>query len=253
MSYILNKVIQNLGYTPNKEMSNKEWTAYNIDEKGRETVLDTLYIHNTKDIWFNKITENSGKEHDLIIKLNRAYDYKTAKEYLRTFVCITEPWQSDDDQKPLTNERMLNYVSDTREHIFKLQTFALMVRNFFDAHSVGYFHIKDFRFNDFIDTPEFREYYHKELKHEMDMIQDNPDEAEGIRKHYIYAHNAKMAKYPQLPNNRKRKIVTPSISQMLEDEERKYQEMLFTIEENGGDVEEFKKKYYEQIKKQLGL
>lgn len=248
----INELLQNLGYKPNKEMSTYSNTVYDIDSFGKETISDNLVIDNkTEQRWTDKANNTHGNLFNLITNLGRAYNYGGAVAYAKNFPVMIRPWSSDREERSLDSDSILEYKSEVRERIYKLQTFALMSRAFFDDKYYGYFYLKNFNLDDFIDNQEFRDYYKEKHDKEMDMIIDNPSEIQEVKNHYVYAENARTHKYPELPMARISRVMVKSIKQMMQEQEDKWQAELYQIEKDGGDVQAYIKEELESIKKEI--
>lgn len=221
-----NQILQNIGYEPNKIMSNKEFTAYNIDEFGNKTIMDTLIIYNYKDFWFNKESKTKGKLVNLIQYLGKAYNYTGALNYIKNTILIITPWQSHEEDIPERDLGLLNYLEQTTEHIFKLQAFALMVREYFSSPlRFGQFHIEDFDFSDFVISNEFRDYMSgKEAVEKLNRIEAVDKFKKSLPENLI----------ENLPK-RKSKHRLISILDELNKSEDRYEQEQFTKKEMGYD------------------
>jgi len=240
----INEYLQNKGFQPNKAASTSKWTAYNIDAHGKVTLSDNLIVNNYNNTWRDKANNAKGNIFQLVINLNDAYDYRGARKYLNDLVVFIKPWVSGDDTIEKQSDSIVEYKEETLQYIYKLQTLALMVRNYFDGGVIGKHYMEEFSFDNFIDTPAFREYYNNALKEEALKVANSTNKVDKVKERAILGHNAQL-------RGKKKRFPHKSIEQMMQEEEDKYQEMIFTIEENNGDVEKFKKEYYDKIRKEI--
>ena len=155
----INEFLQNKGYTPNKEMSNEAFTAYNIDSFGEETFNDALVINNHEDTWYDKNNKTKGKLVNIVINLGIANDYRGAYTYIKGFVSIIPEWKSESTCAIEKDQKGLDYKEFVKDHIFKLQTFALMVKEYFNNNKYGQHYIENFKFSELIVDDEFINYF----------------------------------------------------------------------------------------------
>ena len=248
----INTYLQNKGFKPNKEMSTFSHTTYDIDSFGVETTSDNLVVeNNTINRWSDKVNKTHGNIFALVMNMNDAYDYNSAITYVKSFTPLIKAWMSDKEERPPENTALLEYKEEVKERIYKLQSFAIMVQNFFDGKYFGYYHIKNFSMADFIDNKEFREVYAVAHQKEMDIIIDNPDEIQKVKNHYVYANNARMRGYPKLSKPKKPKRRIKSITEMLQEAEDEWQSKLYEIQKNGGNPQEYIDEEMSKIKKEL--
>ncbi len=196
----LNSILQNLGYKPNKEVSNISSTAYSIDSFGKRTILANLFINNSKGTFYDKINSINGYAPQLVINLGKAIDFRDAKRYLSSFVILIKPWvSSDDSQQEIDNEiKAIAYRDDLLERIYKRQTFTIMVQSHFN-HPLrfGQFYISNFSTEDFITTEEFNDYLRVQSNIEHQYI----NEAKDAFKHDLSDYNTQ--KRPPKPIKRR--------------------------------------------------
>jgi len=171
----INTILQNKGFNPNKIMSNKEFTAYNIDMFGKETILENLIINNNKNTWYDKTYKQGGNVQSLIMKLGYVSTYYAAVDYLKRFTPLIKPWISSVDEKPIEDSKMVSYQDELINHIYKLQTFAIMMKYFFDDMNLGFgvHYIEKFNFDEFINDKAFNDYFNSEMNIEQISIKND--------------------------------------------------------------------------------
>jgi len=155
----INQYLQHKGIDPNKEASNVTFTAYNIDSFGERTILPSLFVHNTNNYWTDKAKSTSGKAPQIVINLKDANTYREAIEYLKNFIVIFDTWVSDSTEEHPQNRENMLYYNEMIEHIYKLQAFALMTKEYFNNNKYGKNFIENFDFESLIIDEPFREYF----------------------------------------------------------------------------------------------
>jgi len=178
MEYNINSILQNKGFIPNKKMSSTTYTAYNIDMYGEETIFDNLIINNSKNTWFDKANNQGGNIYYLVKSMKFIDETDTAKSFLDRFVSFIEPWISDVSKKPVEDSKLIHYHERMMNHIYHLQTFAVMVSHHFDNNRLGFgkYFIEEFKFNDFLRDENFMAYLNEFLSMEKFKIQQNIEE-----------------------------------------------------------------------------
>lgn len=140
-------------------MSNEAFTAYDIDSFGKETVMDNLIVNNYDDTWYDKANKTKGKLANIVINFGIAANYPDAYRYIKGFVALIPAWRSENKGKVEQNQKGLEYKDFVKEHIFKLQTFALMTKEYFMNNKYGQHYIENFDFSELIVDDEFTNYF----------------------------------------------------------------------------------------------
>jgi hypothetical protein len=171
----INAYLQDKGFEPNKEMSTAKFTAYNIDRNGEETIMDNLIVNNVNQTWIDKINDVRGNKENLIIELGDAYSWGEAKNYIRKYNLIIDPWISTEEEIQGSNQKILAYKDRMIEHIYKLQAFAFFTKEYFMNNKYGRNYIENFDFGELIIDDGFRDYFLSLQKIEQDKEKTRED------------------------------------------------------------------------------
>lgn len=229
----INLYLQNKGIEPNKESSTREFTVYNVDSFGNETILIGLVVDNKQHFWHDKANDIKGKLPKLIQNLNDADDYRSAVNYANHFITVFPEWISDREGEPIEEVNRTALYEELMQRIYKLQTFVDMTEKFLFTHSSGYMFLKNFSTSDFINDDGYKNYLKAAQEEDNSLMINNINEVSNIKSHYIYADNARLRNYPKLKTSRRRKPWMISISKAISKANNEHEEAVDMREMTG--------------------